>query len=214
MRDSDPSDSDPSTDPDRGRRSKVQRIINERGFEGFGDELERRWTAEGDSRASLRELADEFNRRVLADEAETADVQFLEGELENFYEKLTGNDVNPETQVTVERRLNREGIDTDELTNDFVTHQAIHTYLTTYRDASMVTPDPESKITDGRNTINRLQTRLSNVVSNTLQMLKNANAIVVGDADIFVSVTVTCNDCGAQKEVNALLNEGGCNCEQ
>ena len=216
MNDSDQSDSDSdsSSGAGRRRRSKVQRIIDERGFKGFGDELERRWTTDGEDRASLRELADEFNRRILADEAKAADMQFLAGELENFYTKLTGDDVDPETQVAVERRLNREGVDTDEMTNNFVTHQAMHTYLTTYRGASVSTPDPEARVVDGRGTINRLQTRLSNVVSNTLQTLKTADAIVIGDSDIFVNVTVACNDCGTQKEVNALLDEGGCNCEQ
>jgi hypothetical protein len=218
MSDSDPSDSDSNTDSSSsgggGRRSKVKRIIDERGFDGFGDELERRWTTDGDDRASLRELADEFNRHVFADEAEGAGMQFLEGEAENFYEKLTDDDVDPETRVAVERRLNREGIDTNELTSDFVTHQAIHTYLTTYRDASMSTPDPADRLTDGRNTINRLQSRLSNVTANTLRTLESVGSIGLGNADVFVNVTVTCNDCGAQKEVNALLDDGGCDCEQ
>jgi len=224
MSDSDPSepDSEAESDPDgdsspeagAGRRSKVQRILDERGFEGLGEELERRWTTDGEDRASLRELADVFNRRVLADEAESAETQFLEGELENFYAKLTGDDVDTETRVAVERRLDREGIDTEELTDDFVTHQSIHTYLTKYRDASMSTPDADDRLADGRGTINRLQTRLSNVASNTLQTLSNANAIVLGDADVFVTITVTCNDCEAQREVNALLDDGGCDCEE
>jgi hypothetical protein len=212
-RDPSGSDSGSSSGGGGGRRSKVQRIIEERGFEGFGDELERRWTTDGDDSASLRDLADEFNRRVLADEAEAAGVQFLAGELENFYAKLTGDDVDPEARVAVERRLNREGVDTDEVSDDFVTHQAIHTYLTTYRHAAASTPDPADRVTDARDTINRLQTRLSNVTSNTLRTLENADAIRLGDSDVFVNVTVACNDCGTRKEVNALLDEGGCDCE-
>jgi hypothetical protein len=215
MSDSDPSDSDSgSSSGGGGRRSKVQRIIDERGFEGFGDELERRWTTDGDDGASLRELADEFNRRVLADEAEAAGVQFLAGELENFYAKLTGDDVDPEARVAVERRLNREGIDTDDVSDDFVTHQAIHTYLSKYRDASVSTPDSADRVADGRDTINRLQTRLGNVTSNTLRTLESADAISLGDSDVFVTVTVACNDCGTRTEVNALLDEGGCDCEE
>lgn len=214
MSDSNTSDSDSRSGAGGGRRSKVRRIIDERAFDGLGDVLERRWTSDGDDRASLRELADEFNRRVLADEAEAAGVQFVEGELENFYAKLTGDDVDPETRVAVERRLNRDGIDTDDLTDDFVTHQAVHTYLTTYRGASMQEPTPEERVQDGRDTINRLQSRLGNVTDNTLGTLESADAVALGDADVFVNVTVACNHCGTQKEVNALLDDGGCECEQ
>lgn len=214
MSDSSTSDSDSRSGAGGGRRSKVRRIIDERAFDGLGDVLERRWTSDGDDRASLRELADEFNRRVLADEAEAAGVQFVEGELENFYAKLTGDDVDPETRVAVERRLNRDGIDTDDLTDDFVTHQAVHTYLTTYRGASMQEPTPEERVQDGRDTINRLQSRLGNVTDNTLGTLESADAVALGDADVFVNVTVACNHCGTQKEVNALLDDGGCECEQ
>lgn len=209
MTDSDSSDSDAGG----GRRSKVGRIMDERGFDDLGAELERRWTSEGEDAMSLRELADLFNRRVLADEAEAAGMQFLEGELENFYAILTDEDAGSETQVAVERRLDREGVDTEELTSDFVTHQAIHTYLTKYRGASQPTPDAESRLSDGRQTINRLQGRLSNVASNTLDTLANADALELGDADVFVNVTVVCNDCGTQQEINELLDDGGCDCE-
>jgi len=205
---------DPGADPAEGQRSKVQRIIDDRGFDGFGAELERRWTTDGADGASLRELADEFNRRVLADEAAAEGVEFLADELETVYANLTGDDVDPETRVAVERRLNREGIDTDALTDSFVSHQAIHTYLTTYRGATQSTPDPATRVADGRDTINKLQSRLGTVVATTLQTLENAGGIVLGDVDVFVSVTVACDDCGTRQEVNALLDAGGCDCEE
>lgn len=213
MSDSDPPSSESGSKSGGGRRSKVERIIDEREFDDLGAELERRWTTEGDDSMSLRELADLFNRRVLADAAEAAGMQPIAGELDNFYAMLTDDDVGSETRVSVERRLDREGVDTDELTDDFVTHQAIHTYLTKYRGATKGTSDSETSVADGRTTINRLQGRVSNVVSNTLRTLGNAGAIVLGDFDVFVNVTVVCNDCGTQQEVNELLDAGGCDCE-
>jgi hypothetical protein len=151
--------------------------------------------------------------RVLADEAE-AGVEPLTGEVEIMYENLTGDDVDPETRVEIERRLNREGINTDSLIDNFVSHQAIHTYLATFRGATQSTSDPQTEMTDGRRTINRLQSRVRNVVENTLRTIQNAGGIVLCNADIFVSVTVACNDCGTQKEVNQLLDDNGCDCEQ
>lgn len=49
----------------RGRRSKVARLIDEYEWTGLGATLEARWTADGSERASLRDLADQFNERVL-----------------------------------------------------------------------------------------------------------------------------------------------------
>ena len=45
--------------------SKVARLIDRYGLDGLGDELERRWTADGAERLSLRDCAALFNRRLL-----------------------------------------------------------------------------------------------------------------------------------------------------
>lgn len=214
MSDSNPDKETVDSGSGGGRRSKVQRIIEERGFEGLGAELERRWTTDGPEQMSLRELADLFNRRVLADEIAASEMQVVEGEVENFYMKLTDDDVGSETRVEVERRLRREGIDIDTVSDDFVTHQSIHTYLRQFRGASVDTPTPETRLDNASETINRLLGRVRNVVSNTLQTLDNTGAISLGDTDVFVTVNVVCNDCGSRMEVNELLEEGGCDCNE
>lgn len=52
-----------SDDGDR-YRTKVSRVIDEYDLDGFGDELERLWTATGDERKSLRELAETCNKCI------------------------------------------------------------------------------------------------------------------------------------------------------
>ncbi|PYZ02995.1 hypothetical protein C8039_11790 [Halogeometricum sp. wsp3] len=57
--------SDESETPRRGRRSKVQRLIDEYDLDGEGERLEDLWTANREERLSLRELAEIFNQRLL-----------------------------------------------------------------------------------------------------------------------------------------------------
>lgn len=49
----------------RGRRLKLTPVIDVYSLQGMGAELERRWTAEGDERSSLRDLAEYFNTEML-----------------------------------------------------------------------------------------------------------------------------------------------------
>lgn len=60
-----------------GRRTKVARLIEEYDLGEIGVELERRWTAEGDERISLRFLSTHFNQQLLKTRMNEAGVQSL-----------------------------------------------------------------------------------------------------------------------------------------
>lgn len=196
------------------RQSKIGRVIADRGLGDIGTVLERRWTAEDHEGMSLRELADFFNQRVLRSAMEDAGMQVLDGEAENLYELLTGDDVSVGSRVQAERRLEREGLDVDALTLDFVSHQAVHTYLRKYRGASA----PASNTTEGtdseRTTIQRLRNRLVAVVTNSLTSLRAKGRLTLGEFDVFVNIQVRCDDCGTQLTVSELFETGGCECER
>ena len=195
------------------RRSKVGRVIADRNLDGLGEELERYWTGEGDEQRSLRELADYFNRRVLRSAMTDADMEVLDGEVENFYELLTDDDVTGGMRVQTERRLERGGIDPDQLTRDFVSHQAIHTYLTKYRDVERQPDGPESKIENARRTVEQLRNRVQAVTRTSVESLRNAGALSIGDFNVFVDVRITCSDCHTQYTISELIDEGGCQCD-
>jgi len=125
---------DESTASSRDRRRKVARLIDEYDLQGLGAELEELWTAEED-RKSLRELASYFNRQLLEQSLEEANVQYLDGEIENTYRLLTDDEVSSTESTRVRRRLERDGVDVDALENDFVTYQAIRSYLKDHRSA-------------------------------------------------------------------------------
>jgi hypothetical protein len=50
------------------------------------------------------------------------------------------------------------------------------------------------------------------VTEGKLDQLRRSDEIVLGNARVFVDVNVLCEDCGAQYEVDELLDRGGCDC--
>lgn len=193
-----------------GRPSKIVRLIEEYDLDGVGDELERRWTAADGERASLRQLADTFNRRLLEHALADAGVHSLAGETENLYRLLTGDEVGAADRTRAKRRLEREGIDVECLQSDFVSYQSVRTYLTSHRDASYeADTDP---VAQAESTIGRLRSRLASVAESKLEQATSDDAVGLGQFDVTVSVRVTCRECGHQAEVGPMLERGGCNC--
>lgn len=196
------------TDED-GPNTKVGRVIEAYGLDGMGATLEAAWTGEAGERTSLRDLADEFNEAVLAAAVRETAGSSLDVEASSTYEALedgTGSEV-----TRARRRLEREGVDVDELTADFVTHQAVHTYLTEDRGASLPTDEAdrgERKI----ETIEKLQGRLSAVTESAIASLANADELDRGDYDVLVDVRAVCPNCGTDAPVGEVIRRGGCGC--
>jgi hypothetical protein len=140
-----------------GRRTKVARIIDEYELTGMGARLEAAWTGESGNRQSLRDLADEFNEAVVESSLRDVESTPLEFEVSGTYHALS--DESNADATRARRRLEREGVDVDELESNFVTHQAIHTYLKRDRDATL----PEKIVIPGNERSNR--SKSSRVVS-------------------------------------------------
>ena len=191
--------------------TKVSRVIEEYGLDGFGDELERRWTGENGDRSSLRELADVLNRRLLEVAAERADHRALEGELDNTYRLLTSDDVSRGVRTETEKQLLREGIDVEALRQDFVSHQAVHTYLRRHRGASPERNDG-NRAEKATETIRRLRSRTQAVTETTIDGLANADHVEIGSANVLVTTTVACEECGAAYDAVELIERGHCDC--
>ncbi|WP_128226259.1 rod-determining factor RdfA [Halobacteriaceae archaeon SHR40] len=194
-----------------GRRSKVERLIEEYGLEGVGAELEQSWTAPPEERQSLRDLAEFFNHQLLAQAMAEAGVQQFDDDHVNVYRLLTDEEVSHADRTRTRRRLEREGVDVDELLGDFVTYQAIRTYLTEYRDAEYSPADADRLQTEIKN-LERLRGRTSAVTQSKLEELASADHIVLGDFRTFVEITVLCEDCGTKYSVDELLERDGCDC--
>jgi len=194
-----------------GRRIKVARLIDEYDLNGLGAELEWRWTADDEDRLSLRALATHFNQHLLRTRMAQAGTQSLDGESENTYRLLTDDDVSDAERTRAVRRLERDGIDVDALRDDFVTYQAIRSYLQRERDAEYVTDGRDRTEAEAQN-VQQLRGRITTVTEGKLDQLRKNEDIVLGEYSLFVDINVLCEDCGQRYEVTDLLERGDCDC--
>jgi len=194
----------------RGRPSKVVRLLKEYELEGLGEELERRWTATED-RQSLRQLAHLFNERLLEAALRNAGSQPLDGEAANLYRLLTADDVTSADQTRARRQLERAGVDSEQLETDFVTYQAIRTYLKSYRNAEY-TPDETDPLERETTNLQQLRGRTVSVTEGKISQLLDSDELQLGEFRTIVDIQVVCEDCNTQYDVVELLERGHCNC--
>lgn len=187
--------------------SKVARVIEKYELDGMGERLETEWTGVDGRRTSLRDLADRFNRAVLAAAMREAAHSAVESDVASAYTTLTDDDVTTADRMRKRRELEQAGVDVDAVLDDFVTHQAVHTYLTSYRGAEL--PD---RSTDRVATIERIQGRTAAVAESTVESLVDAGEVTDHEYDVLVDVRAVCPDCGTDYAVVDLLRDGGCDC--
>lgn len=192
-------------DPDgRQATNKVARLIERHDLSGLPADLESRWLGE-DERMSLRELADFFNRKLLAAHLREARQVKSDEEIARHYEVLTDDSVSSGERTRERRNLERMGVDVDQLYGEFVTHQTMHSYLTEYRDVEYSPPERASNPLD---TIGRLRGRVESVTQSTIDSATDMDQ----DYDVFVDITVFCDGCERQYTAQELIERGGCEC--
>ncbi|WP_255197702.1 rod-determining factor RdfA [Halorarius litoreus] len=189
--------------------SKVGRLIEEYGLDGRGAWLEERWTTDG---TSLRDLADEFNQLLLEAAMRDAGMDPLDHDVAGTYEMLTDETTSSGSRVELRNRLEWDGVDVEALEADFVSHQAIHTYLRKFREAERQEPDVDPRAS-AQDTIERLQGRTKAVATDTLSRLANGGDLTLDEFDVLVDVRVICSNCGTQYQLPDLLEQGGCDCQ-
>jgi hypothetical protein len=187
----------------------VARVIDKYDLAQMGSHLEAAWTGETGERTSLRDLADEFNETVLTAALRDAGGAPMMLEVSEAYEKLSsGTEANA---TRARRRLERKGINVHTVESDFVTHQAIHTYLKRDRDVSLPSDDGDRRKRKIES-IEKLQGRLTAVTESTLSSLAAAGDLNGDDYNVLVNVRAVCPDCGIDRSVSEFLREGGCSC--
>ncbi|AZH25345.1 rod-determining factor RdfA [Haloplanus aerogenes] len=187
-----------------GRRSKVATAIETHDLDGIGAELESRWSREQD-RWSLRRLADYFNAELLEQMLREAGGTTVEIDPADLYDRVQSDDRTTRTEA--ERLLERAGVDVDALRSEFVSYQAIRTYLRSHRGAEPPTDDGPT-VDDAVGTIRRLDGRLTSVARDRLS---NLDDLAVASPRVLTSIRVYCDDCGARLDLDA-LDDGACNC--
>ncbi|UTF53621.1 rod-determining factor RdfA [Natronosalvus rutilus] len=196
--------------------TKVARLLETYDLESLGLELEQRWLGKGYERESLRTLATRFNERLLGERMARAGLSPLDGEVENTYRLLTDDDVSAGMRTQAERELERAGIDVDALRREFVSHQAIHTYLTSDRELEGPSSQtsPGDRLERDAASIQRLSSRLTAVTEDTVKRYRETDLLESGSVSVLVDVNVLCEECGEQYDVATFLERGGCRCRE
>jgi hypothetical protein len=192
---------------------KVGRILERYALDYTADDLIARWTGAGTERTSLRSLADELNKRVLRAALIDAGLSTHDPRLEKTYRTLVDDDVSSGAKLQARRRLERSGVDVEQIETDFVTYQAIYNFLTECCGATYEAPTDEERISSDVERIERLTARLQAVAKSDLDRLDTTDRITVGEHRVFVDVQVYCRDCGSQRSIDELLMNGGCECQ-
>jgi len=176
--------------------------------------LVERWRGEGRDRMSLRELATFFNERLLDAALESAGASRIDGEVGNLYRVLTADDVSSGVRTQARRQLETEGVSVETVEDHFLSHQTIHTHLTECLDVSRNEPskDPSERRRANHDRIRALQRRTEVVSTDALDRLRQSDALALDEFDVFVDVTVLCDECGTQSDIGKLLDQGGCQC--
>ncbi len=195
------------------RRYKIGRVLAEYDLLDLHASLPERWLGENGEAMSLRGLADHINVAVLQQAMEGAGVDPLEGEAENAYRLLTDDEVSVGVRTQQRNRLEREGVDVDALEDDFVTHQAVHTYLREVLDVSKERGDDADPVEKHEQRVQRLRSRTEAVTENSLSELRSAGDLTLGEHNVVVDLQVFCRDCGSQFDVADLFRRGGCDCQ-
>lgn len=190
-----------------GETCKIDRVVDERDLEAVHDALRERWS-DGES---LRDLEAFFNRTVLEAAMTTAGMESIDGEAANLYRLLTDDDVSAGKRIDAESRLERDGIDPDALTDDFVSYQTVRTHLNSCLGVE-TTREQAFGISDARNTVHKLVSRTESVTLQVLERLAGQGTLAIGSPSVTVSVRVACSTCNDEYSFSALLEEEGCSC--
>jgi hypothetical protein len=194
------------------RRTKVARVIDEYGLVDLGAELEERWTATGDDHWSLRDLAAHVNGELVRERLHEAETNPSPADVENALRTLTSDETGAAEETQLRRRLQRAGVDVEDLEGDLVTYQAVRSYLQKSRGAEYER-DAGDRVEAVTGAIQKLRGRLVSVTESKLNGLRSTSRLTLGEFRVIVDLRVLCTDCNTQQDVVALLRAGGCDCE-
>lgn len=192
---------------------KVGTVADRYGLDGISTRLGVLWTTDEDERYSLRELADHFNQRVVESAMSDAEMNPLEGEVENVYRLLTDEESSPGHRVQAENRLEFEGVSVADLQDDFVTHQTVYRHLKNCLEAEYERETgPASRLERDVDRIEAFQNRVRLVVDETVQRLSTAGLFSITAPSAYVDIRILCEECGERYSPRELLERDRCDC--
>lgn len=202
----------PTADARQGCSCKVDRTATRYGLSNLDEELVSRWLSEEDSH-SLRDLEEYVNVELIRTALESEGEGVIDGEAANYYRLLTDDETSEGNRVEARRRLERRGVDTDELLDSFVSHQTIHSHLRECLDVTYEHwSDPAERVENAHKFVRGLQSRTERITRGTLEQLRDADVFDLEEFDVFVDVMVNCERCGRIVSISDVFENEGCPC--
>lgn len=192
-----------------GCTCKFGRILSKYSQLSFERDLGQQWRASGGP--GLRTLADNFNKRILRASLETEGEAPIDGEVENLYRLLTDEDVSSGTYTQAKNRLRERGVDPDTIEEDFLSYQTVNRHFKNCSDFEKEKQNAgpgEQKLKDR---IFSLQNRTVRVTENTLEQ---QNGLQLKEQNVFIDITVSCEECGVAVPVAEAIDGVSCDCFQ
>lgn len=190
---------------------KVGKLAREYQLDDIDEELVTRWAGDQVETESVRALADRFNCRLLRAAMLDANVELVEGRVENLYELLTDEDRLDAVQMQARSTLEGDGVDVDQLEEQFVSHQTMYRHLRNCLDAEKAANT--LSVEKERDRIHAVQQRAEAVVGDTVSRLRNGGELDLDDFEVLINFRVTCEHCGTLHDVTDLIDAGGCDCQ-
>lgn len=187
-------------------------MIEEFDLDGIDEELIAERRGESGASASLRDLADQFNRAVLRSALDRVGSSPLDGEVANTYRLLTDDDMSEGTRIRARKRLEGDGVDHEQVERSFVSHPTMGGHLRECLGVERAEP-AEDRLETASERIFKMQSRAEAVIGNTIEGLGSAGEIAAGDVAVTVDVQVMCETCGVHSPVDRFMDGGGCDCD-
>ena len=205
------SPTDHSSGGNKSTVNKLAKLVDEYDLGAAATALEQGWDATGEKHRSLRDLEREFNKRLVEYHLKENGQQPLKGEIETFYSLLCDEDVSEGDRIRAKRRLEEQGVNVEQLTDDFVSYQTIRRYLQQYRDITY-SEDESDRLETATKNLQRLSGRVATITESKLKSLKRSGDISLGPFRVVINTYVYCEDCHTRYSVGELLEAGTCEC--
>lgn len=186
---------------------KFGRMSSKYDLASFERELKQQW--QSSDGPGLRTLADRFNREILRTALEDAGERLLKGESENLYRLLTDDDVSAGIYTQARNRLHEQGVDPDSIESAFISYQTVNRHFKNCRDLTKEESNTGSEKRTLKDRIFALKNRTVRVTESTLGQENN---VQFEEQNVFVDITVSCEECGTVVPVAEAIEGQSCGC--
>jgi len=195
--------------PERMSCCKIGRVAYKYSLQQYlSQELGNEWKSPNG--ASLRDIAQKFNYRVLRTKIADAGATPLEGEVEDIYESLREKEDMKAAKKRAKKRLAEYGVDGDEICGDFVSYKTVDRHFKNCenRTRDNIQISDADAVESAVDRIRALEKRLQLVSNKTLEDLANTDRIPLDDFEVVVNSRVTCNECKNQFSISKAIQSG------